>query len=156
MTDLTLLAFCGLYCGACSHYRASLPEGQHLMDEAARRGRTQADFTCRGCRSGSRYIHPGCANCAIRACAEAKGLLHCGLCPELTCERLAAFQHDGHIHHLDVIRQLEALAQAGPQDWLAEQARLWTCICGAAYSWYETICVRCGAQLGSYAQDAGK
>jgi hypothetical protein len=33
-----LLTACGLYCGACYHYRASQPDDKHLMSEAARRG----------------------------------------------------------------------------------------------------------------------
>jgi hypothetical protein len=34
-----LLGACGLYCGACYHHRASLPEGQRLLEAAARQGR---------------------------------------------------------------------------------------------------------------------
>lgn len=77
MSDRDLLAACGLYCGACYHYRASFPEGRHLLAEAARRGHPLEGYACRGCRSDVLYVHPGCARCPIRACAEEKGLLHC-------------------------------------------------------------------------------
>ena len=34
-----LLGVCGLYCGACDHYPAFLPEGRHLLEAARRQGR---------------------------------------------------------------------------------------------------------------------
>ena len=49
--DSSLVAYCGLYCGACYHYRASFYDDERLRAEAARRGRDPAGFTCQGCRS---------------------------------------------------------------------------------------------------------
>ena len=148
-----LLGACGLYCGACYHYRASFPEGGHLLDEAARQGRKLEGFTCRGCRSDALYVHPGCAQCEIRACADDHRIAHCGLCPEFPCGRIQAFQSDGRIHHRDVLIDLQELASKGPDRWLAQQARRWTCGCGAAFTWYEVSCSRCGAPLPSYGSD---
>jgi hypothetical protein len=35
--------------------------------------------------------------CAVATCALSKGLLHCGLCPELTCSTLQEyFDHPEH------------------------------------------------------------
>ncbi len=71
MADLKLLlGVCGLYCGACYHYRASFPEGKHLLKEAVPQGWKVDGFTCQGCRSDSLYVHPGCAQCKIRACVQ--------------------------------------------------------------------------------------
>jgi hypothetical protein len=154
-----LLAACGLYCGACYHHRASFPESAHLLEEAARQGRELEGFTCQGCRSGrihgirALYIHPGCAQCEIRACADGRGVLHCGLCPEFPCARLEDFRLDGHIHHLDVLDNLAALKEKDPDRWLEEQERRWTCECGKKFSWYETVCRNCGAPLASYGPD---
>jgi hypothetical protein len=153
MTDLNLLAVCGLYCGACYHYRASLPGGERLLQEATRRGRPLEGYTCRGCRSEVRYAHPGCAACAIRACAEAKGILHCGECAGFPCQQLRSFQSDGRVHHLSVLEQLTELSRTDPGQWLAEQAERWTCACGTPFSWYETTCSHCGARLHSYGPD---
>jgi hypothetical protein len=148
-----LLAACGLYCGACYHYRASLPEGKHLLEEEFRRGRKLEGFTCRGCRSDERYVHPDCSQCRIRACADEKSLEHCGLCREFPCDRLQVFQSDGRIHHRDVLVHLDDLKAKGPDRWLTEQAQRWTCGCGTGFSWYEAFCHCCGAPLRSYGSE---
>jgi hypothetical protein len=151
MSDFRLLlGVCGLYCGACYHYRASFPDGEHLLEEASRQGRALQGFTCAGCRSDVLYIHPGCAQCHIRACAERKDILHCGLCAEFPCDQILAFQNDGRIHHLDIVSNLEALKAKGSERWLLKQQQRWQCQCGACYSWYETICHQCGEALNSY------
>ncbi len=153
----TLLAACGLYCGACYHYRASFYDTEQLAEVAARRGRDLEGFTCRGCRSDKLYIHPGCAECEIRACADRHGIAHCGVCPSFPCERIQAFQDDGRVHHEDVLKALRHLRDQshdqGVERWLAEQARRWTCTCGEPYSWYETMCQACGRPLASYNHD---
>lgn len=152
MTDLrSLLGVCGLYCGACYHYRASFPEGKHLLTEAGRQGRELKGFTCSGCRSDTLYIHPGCAECKIRACAEDRGILHCGLCSEFPCDQIRAFEGDGRAHHLDVTANLAELSAKEPDQWLAEQRQRWRCKCGLSCSWYEGYCHGCGASLHSYA-----
>jgi len=148
-----LLGVCGLYCGACYHYRASLAEGQHLLEIAAGQGRSLEGFGCKGCRSGILYSHLGCSQCVIRACAEDRRLVHCGLCSEFPCERISAFQSNGRIHHRDVLIHLEELRTKGPDRWLAEQAQRWRCKCGAEFSWYEVVCNCCGAALLSYGSD---
>ncbi|MBN1428452.1 MAG: DUF3795 domain-containing protein [Anaerolineae bacterium] len=153
MTDSRLLlAACGLYCGACYHFRAGLPEGRHLLEEASQQGKSREGFTCQGCRSIALYIHPGCSQCRIRDCADSRAIPHCGVCPEFPCEQLIAFQHDGHIHHLDILDQLKTLREKGSVCWLAEQERRWRCQCESGFSWYETICYHCGTALDSYGQ----
>ncbi|MBN2116708.1 MAG: DUF3795 domain-containing protein [Anaerolineales bacterium] len=148
-----LLAACGLYCGACYHYRASFYTTDRLRQEAARRGRLPEGFTCQGCRSDKLYIHPGCAQCEIRACADAKGIVHCGLCADFPCERLQAFQNDGRLHHRDILIELERMRELGTGAWLAAQTQRWQCECGEPYSWYEEICCKCGKPLASYGAD---
>jgi hypothetical protein len=143
----SLLAVCGLYCEACYHYRAGLPEGRHLLEEASRRGRPVAGYTCQGCRSDQLYVHSGCADCAIRACAERQGLVHCGDCERWPCNRLLVLRGDA---------RLPTLAERGDMgvvQWLTDQAERWRCACGAGFSWYETRCQQCGAALSSYGRD---
>lgn len=148
-----LLAACGLYCGACYHYRASFYSPERLCREAAQRGRGIEGFTCQGCRSDKLYIHPRCAQCEIRACTDERGIPHCGLCLEFPCQRIEAFQGDGRIHHQDILIELERLRAIGTSQWLAEQAERWRCACGEEYSWYEETCNKCGKLLNSYGAD---
>ena len=149
-----LIGVCGLYCGACYHYCAASPDAQHLLDEASRQGCELQGFVCAGCRSDTLYVHPGCSECQIRACADARGLQHCGQCPNLPCSLLSAFQHNGRPHHLDVVKNLRDLMAKGSDSWLAEQRMRWTCGCGARFSWYERSCHLCGVPLNSYGEDA--
>jgi hypothetical protein len=151
--NLVLLTACGLYCGACYHYRASFYNDERLRVEAARRKRDPGGFTCRGCRSDVLYIHPGCAECEIRACADRRGLPHCGLCGDFPCGQLWAFKNDGRLHHEDILIELLNLRQKGPEVWLETQAERWTCPCGESYSWYEETCHRCEEPLPSYGPD---
>ena len=151
--SMELLAACGLYCGACYHYRAGTPEGTHLLEEASQRELEMEGYTCQGCRSNKLYIHTGCAECKIRECTDQKGILHCGACTEFPCEKLTTFQNDGRIHHLDILKNLAELNRKGNDLWLQEQARLWTCSCGNRFSWYEETCSRCGSGLPSYGSD---
>jgi len=149
-----LLGVCGLYCGACYHYRASFPEGKHLIEEVRHRGRDVEGFTCGGCRSGMVYVHPGCSQCQIRACAERRRIIHCGECAEFPCDRIAGFQADGRVHHREVLSNLEDLRICGVATWLAAQDQRWRCACGTQFSWYEGSCRRCGASLTSYGRVA--
>jgi hypothetical protein len=151
--DSNLLAACGLYCGACYHYRASTYGRKRLFEEATRRGRSPEGFTCRGCRSNVRYIHDGCASCAIRACADRSGVAHCGLCAQFPCDRIKAFRGDGRVHHRDIFAELACLRDRGAEQWLSDQSQRWKCECGESYSWYETMCSRCGKPLPSYGPD---
>ncbi len=148
-----LLAACGLYCGACYHYRALSYSQERLLALTAQRKRSPEGFLCQGCRSDTLSVHTGCTQCTLRTCADSHGVLHCGLCPEFPCARLGAFRDDGRIHHRDVVRQLEALVEQGPELWLAEQDQRWRCVCGERFSWYEEICYTCGAPLTSYGPD---
>jgi len=154
MKTKNLVAVCGLYCGACPHYRASFPDGQHLLRPEFRGDRPLTKFTCRGCRSNQLYCHPGCSECAIRACADHQGLAHCAKSAEFPCPRLIAFQTDGRAHHLPILEQLEDIQRKDIEPWLVEQAARWTCICGQPFSWYEIVCPKCGKPLDSYREQS--
>jgi hypothetical protein len=143
-----LLGVCGLYCGACNHYRASFPEGEHLLQKLLQKDKTMEEPTCQGCRSDKLRHH--CSECKIRECAEGKGINHCGDCTEIPCEMLRNFQLDGRAHHLDVMDNLAELREQGCEKWLKKQELKWKCQCGAGYSWYETECRFCGSPFDFY------
>ncbi|MBC8388664.1 MAG: DUF3795 domain-containing protein [Actinobacteria bacterium] len=149
--DIKLLGCCGLYCGACNHFRSNFPEGRHLLAEGIKQGRDPDTFTCRGCRGEIEYIYPGCDVCSIKLCAEKRGHIHCGLCHSFPCKMIIEFQHDKrHKHHLDVADNLKELKEKGHKQWLKEQRSKWKCNCGMPFSWYEKNCNSCGSSLVSY------
>ncbi len=150
--DLSLVGYCGLYCGACNHYRASFSKSKHLLDEGVKQGEDPNGFTCGGCRGNAKYLHSGCDVCQIRLCNEKKRSVHCGICTDFPCEMLSTFQNDGHhIHHFDVINNLKEVKLKGPEQWLKEQEEKWKCDCGMSFSWYEKVCNNCSIELVSYA-----
>jgi len=151
-----LLGACGLYCGACYHYLASFDESIHLREVAMQQRGNLEGYFCQGCRSELLYVHPGCSQCEIRACANSRNLDHCGQCTEYPCVRIKAFQSDGRLHHRDILVNLAELIQERPEHWLEEQAKRWKCECGARFSWFEQFCSQCGALLASYGCETQK
>jgi hypothetical protein len=65
MTDYAY-GYCGVPCALCTRYR------------------TTGTSRCPGCSCDGYYTVP----CKIHHCCRAKGLAHCGNCPEFPCERL--------------------------------------------------------------------
>jgi len=141
-TNLDLVGYCGLYCGACSFKLAydekdrahlyGMPAKYHAPEE------TPLQF-CPGCRKDS-----ASGGCKTGECAEGRGLSHCGVCAELPCSRIAEFDGDGTPHHGELIGNLKRLREIGEALWLEEERRGWTCACGAKRSWYLNECPGCG------------
>jgi hypothetical protein len=116
-----LIAYCGLYCGACSFRVAALEnDRRHLraMPEKYAKYRDEPMGVCPGCR---RESEEGAS--AIRNCARQRGFGSCGECPELPCARVQAFNDNGTPHHAAAIANLMRLREIGEVSWLAEQAR---------------------------------
>jgi len=132
MTERDLLAFCGLYCGACGLRGLKEPaeEMKRILDaynygeiakfipgmeEYPAFEKTLVEFTkqfCPGCREGG-----GNPGCVIRICAKEKGLETCADCNEMPCEK-ARFITEGYP---DVVENLKRIQQIGSDKWLEEQ-----------------------------------
>ena len=96
----TMTAYCGLACGQCPAYLAT------LKDDDAERARVAemwskkfgaqikpADINCDGCLSDGDRLFQHCRVCDIRACARDRSLDSCALCDDYGCEKLAKI-HD--------------------------------------------------------------
>jgi hypothetical protein len=136
-----LIAYCGLYCGACSfkvafeennkrHVKQMPSQYEHLNSKPL-------EF-CPGCR-----LENQCGDCDIRDCARSKELEYCSVCYEFPCKKLIKFNNDGKPHHADSISNLNSLKEIGETKWLELQKEEWTCKCGTRYSWYLKECVKC-------------
>jgi hypothetical protein len=140
--DYPLIAYCGLYCGACS-FKIAYDENnrEHLLDlpsffEVAKDAPLQY---CAGCKTDA-----GCSECSIKTCAISRHLDHCGACTEFPCDRILKFNNDGIPHHSKVIDNLTELKRIGEAAWNVTQQNLWQCECGAKMSWYLRTCTHCG------------
>jgi len=97
--DTREAAYCGDYCGKCPHY----------------------DVDCPGCLPCVQF---GCH--FIRCCLQ-KGYDHCGMCPDLPCDKLLAFVPDDregcyHGYHIDNLRLRREI---GTEAWLERQKAVW-------------------------------
>ena len=147
-TDLGLIAYCGLYCGACS-FKLTVDENEraHVLSLPARYDKAkEAELEpCPGCRNEP--ASSGDDPCEIRSCARTRGLEHCGSCAEFPCSVITAFAADGTPHHGQTLENLRRLGEAGNATWLAEQQARWTCTCGTRRSWYLRKCPQCGGHV---------
>ena len=136
------LAYCGLYCGACS-FKVAFDEKDksHIAQMPAKYDALKnapLQF-CPGCRLDSQ-----CGPCAIRDCAKARKVTHCGGCADFPCDKINKFNDDGMPHHGEAIANLKEIASLGEPAWLELQKKKWSCACGAKLSWYLKSCPKCG------------
>ncbi len=141
--DIDQLAYCGLYCLECS-FRAASETGEmrHLQgvpEKYARlAARPLADLACPGCKGDN-----VCGDCAIKDCAQEKGIAVCAECGEFPCERVEAFGNDGVPHHAGALRALREIREKGLRAWFAGVEPGLGCPgCGQRQSWY----FRCGCR----------
>ena len=74
MLDKTQLGMCGAYCGDCGWKEST---------------------NCQGCQACGGKMFWG--TCEVALCCIEKGITHCGLCPDLPCEKLQqVFDHPDH------------------------------------------------------------
>ena len=134
--DMTLLAYCGLYCEQCSVRTACAEQdARHMEHFPAQlvRGRELglSDPPCEGCKGRNL-----CGPCKIKGCASAKGIGHCGECGEFPCETLSAFGNDGIPHHRRALANLRRIREVGVDVWFGELKPSLRCHCGERLSWY--------------------
>jgi len=87
MLESSLIGRCGLYCGACSIYRAYKDDGEYLKRVAAYFKCPPEKVRCEGCQA----LTPECwgNDCKIVQCTKAKGVSFCYECPQFddrSCE----------------------------------------------------------------------
>lgn len=147
-----LAAVCGLYCGACSLYRARHDENPERLEELLKalseRWQVPRDeLNCDGCLAGGR-LTPYCRDCKIKKCAaEKEGVTRCAGCPDFPCQTITAFNNDGVRHHAEVLDNIRRQQKVGVTEWLEEQFERWRCqFCGVSLDWYARSCYRCGTK----------
>jgi hypothetical protein len=96
-----MIAHCGIICEECSSYKGTIAGDETLLAGMNKDfGDTQSDaidFVCLGCRyTDLKLIATDCSRCAIRACAQARGIDFCATCAEyFTCDTVKPYRGDG-------------------------------------------------------------
>jgi hypothetical protein len=149
MMERHLIGRCGLYCGACTIYRAE-------RDRAELRGRMAEHFKCKpeeircvGCNPED----PGCwtPNCNRSKCLMEKGFQNCADCPDArpeSCDWFAELRERYLARGFDVAESLALLRQAGPEGWLKRMEARYGCpACGTKLTLSDTNCTNCGNEV---------
>lgn len=93
-----LVGKCGFVCEDCPAYSKNI-NSEADREEVSRKWLEifqypidPAEIRCDGCvrvpGEGHEMLH---GDCEFRACADGRGLDHCGLCPEYPCEKLEGY-----------------------------------------------------------------
>jgi len=134
-------AFCGLYCGACPLYIASV----NAADDT--------QIKCLGCRSNKLADH--CAKCAMRPCASEKNLSSCGQCDQFPCPETKKFHGSGMDMAVVAEENCYRVRKTSCNSWLKQQPGRWTCKkCGSGFSFKDETCPRCKADVYSCKEQA--
>ena len=90
MSTRNMIAYCGLNCGKCDAYLATINDDQALREKTAKLWTElnqvhilPEQINCQGCRAdGTKTVF--CESlCQIRQCALKKGVTTCGDCPDM-------------------------------------------------------------------------
>ncbi len=155
MIDASLIGRCGLYCGHCSIHRA-YKDSKKLREEFAKLyGCTPDEIRCDGCQTVDGYSWCKEArwgkNCKMVKCLDDRSITYCNECPEYgDCEMFKEFAAENVSIGVDVRANLAEISHKKPEEWLAEQEKIWSCReCSKPVINSELVkeCHWCGAKL---------
>ncbi len=97
---MEIIAICGLNCAECSGYLATQANDEAAKERVAAEWRVMFHapgvdakyVTCDSCRAFGGRLGGHCAECDIRACGMAHGVINCAHCDDYErCERINGF-----------------------------------------------------------------
>ncbi len=147
----SLVAVCGLYCGACPMYLATQSKDEEKQKALLKQFSgspiklKMEDILCDGCIGNGR-VASFCRNCAMRTCPDDKqGVTRCSDCRDFPCSRITEFNNDGMPHHGEVLNNLRKIKEMGIQKWAKYDEERWKCPkCKSPIAWYDSKCPQCG------------
>lgn len=145
MTEKELVSPCGLYCGVCGIYQATVNNDEKLKEKlAAAYGVPIEKCTCKGCLSDTVFSY--CGVCPIKRCALEKKLQGCFQCDEFPCSLIESFPvAEGK---KNILRSVPLWKKLGTEEWIAHEKMLFSCKnCGAALFRGARKCRSCNALL---------
>ena len=137
MSNISLIAPCGIYCGSCRHFLAK-SEGK-LEHESLKHG-------CDGCRVRNKncaFIKKNCP--ALRK----QEIEFCFECNKFPCANLKALnnRHKSR-YNVNLVENLKKIRNIGADLWLEEQTAKFTCPeCKGRISVHDSKCYSCGHKI---------
>lgn len=137
----SLLAYCGLYCGACPSYQNTQKVVPINYDKK--------NFyeACEGCNSDLNTSW--CGPCEIKKCNKEKNIRVCIDCNDYPCKKITDFINDKkYPYHKEVEAKMKLYKEVGLEKWLAMQESEYHCPnCKTKYNFFETMCEECRGKL---------
>ncbi len=146
MINQELVAPCGLYCGVCGIYCATVSADQPLKEKLAKAyGDTSDKINCRGCLSDSVYWY--CAVCAIKSCTKEKRYSGCHQCDSFPCDKISNFPvPEGK---KNILRAIPIWRELGTEAFIKGEEKLFSCDnCGTKLFRGARKCRQCGTIKG--------
>jgi hypothetical protein len=128
MTQEDLVGRCGLYCGACSIYRAHKDNGEYLIRLSKRFKCPPEKIQCEGCQ----ILSPECwgNDCKIVQCLRVKNYEFCYECQkyeEHSCEKYEKLAKGYMEDNVDIRAGLEKTKSGKSKEWLRESKKRFKC-----------------------------
>jgi len=155
LVDRDLVGRCGLYCGACSIYRAQRDNEEYLERVAASLKCPPEKVKCEGCIALANDSWG--YDCEIVQCLSQKSLEFCYQCPEYIDRSCSKFEKlaEGYLtdDQVDIRANLERIKKGETEKWLQECETRYKCpACGKplSLSSRRSKCYHCGTDLSSF------
>jgi len=149
MAETDLVGRCGLYCGACSVYRAYKDGGEYLSRLAAFFKRPPEKVRCEGCQ----VLTSECwgNGCKIVQCLRSKDFDFCYECAQFddkSCEKYEELAKRYLEDNVDVRANLERIEYEQVEAWLKESQERFKCpYCKKPLPEGSKKCYHCGKEF---------
>lgn len=149
MNSRNLVGKCGLYCGACTIYRAYQDSEEWQQEIASRANCSPGQVRCNGCSDLTSECWGN--DCKIVSCTRAKGYDFCFECPEFQnvgCQKFNTLSDRYLQGGVNLRDNLNTIKEGKVNEWLQESADKFSCkLCGKPISVWSNECHHCGYKL---------
>jgi len=149
MSEGILIGKCGLYCGACTIYRAER-DNQEWRGRIAKKNNCSIEqVRCNGCGNLSSECWGN--GCKIVLCTREKGVNFCFECQEYkndNCNKFKRLANDYLEIGVNLKENLLRIQEGNAEEWLQESQKKFTCnACGKPLAMWTTKCHHCGTDI---------